>query len=60
MQVAVYLSDGETWDTVEGCELAFYDNEDWEWGDGPKPGATETVSLKDVLATYLQHRGGVQ
>lgn len=59
MQAAVYLSDGETYDTVEGCELVFCDNEDWGLYEGPKNGASETVSLKDVLAFYLQHKGGV-
>lgn len=50
--VAVYLSDGETWDTVEDCKVVFYADEEWEWGDGPK--GFHSVSLEDLVSCYLK------
>ena len=58
MQVAVYLSDGETWDTVEGCELVFYDNE--EWGDGPKRSSKKSMDLQAVIDQAIVSRATVR
>ena len=57
MQSAVYLSDGETWDTVEGCELVFYDNE--EWGDGPKRFSKKSMDLQAVVDQAIVSRAAV-
>ena len=58
MQSAVYLSDGETWDTVEGCELVFYDNE--EWGDGPKRFSKKSMDLQAVVDQAIVSRAAVR
>ena len=58
MQVAVYLSDGETWDAVEGCELVFYDNE--EWGDGPKRSSKKSMDLQAVIDQAIVSRATVR
>ena len=58
MQSAVYLSDGETWDTVEGCELVFYDNE--EWGDGPKLSSKKSMDLQAVVDQAIVSRAAVR
>ena len=58
MQSAVYLSDGETWDTVEGCELVFYDNE--EWGDGPKRSSKKSMDLQAVVDQAIVSRAAVR
>lgn len=58
MQAAVYLSDGETWDTVEGCELVFYDNE--EWGDGPKRSSKKSMDLQAVVDQAIVSRAAVR
>lgn len=58
MQSAVYLYDGETWDTVEGCELVFYDNE--EWGDGPKRSSKKSMDLQAVVDQAIVSRAAVR
>jgi hypothetical protein len=58
VQSAVYLSDGETWDTVEGCELVFYDNE--EWGDGPKRSSKKSMDLQAVVDQAIVSRAAVR
>ena len=58
MQSAVYLSDGETWDTVEGCELVFYDNE--ECGDGPKRSSKKSMDLQAVVDQAIVSRAAVR
>ena len=58
MQSAVYLSDGETWDTVEGCELVFYDNE--ECCDGPKRSSKKSMDLQAVVDQAIVSRAAVR
>jgi hypothetical protein len=58
VQSAVYLSDGETWDTVEGCELVFYDNE--ECGEGPKRSSKKRMDLQAVVDQAIVSRAAVR
>ena len=51
-RAAVYLSDGETWDSIEGCVVGFHAD-----ADEPKDAAMAEVSLAELVRYYL--RGGV-
>ena len=60
MQAAVYLSDGETYDIVEGCELVFYDNEDWDLDYGPKRSSTKSMDLSALIEQAIVSRAAVR
>ena len=51
-RAAVYLSDGQTWDSIEGCVVVFHAD-----ADEPKDAAMAEVSLAELVRYYL--RGGV-
>jgi hypothetical protein len=48
---AVYLSDGETWDSIEGCVVVFHAD-----AEEPKDAVIAEISLTDLVRCYL--RGG--
>ena len=51
-KAAVYLSDGETWDSIEGCVVIFHAD-----AEEPKDAAVAEVSLAELVRFYL--KGGV-
>lgn len=48
-RAAVYLSDGQTWDSIEGCVVVFHAD-----ADEPKDAAMAEVSLSELARRYLE------
>ena len=48
-RAAVYLSDGETWDSIERCVVVFHPD-----AEEPKDAAITEVSLAELVRCYLR------